>query len=131
MRILDTDTCIEMLRGNRSVIARRLASTDEVSTTWVTACELYYGAARSSSSEKNRQAVDRFLETMEVLGIDQLSAQLFGEIKAMLRRKRCLVPDPDLTIGAIAAACKATVVTGNVRHFERIPGIGIENWIRH
>ena len=48
MRVLDTDTCVELLRGNLTVIARRAAIADEVTTTWMTAAELYFGAARVS-----------------------------------------------------------------------------------
>jgi len=47
VRILDTDVCIEILRGNQKVIERRAATPDDVATTWITACELSYGAEKS------------------------------------------------------------------------------------
>ena len=56
MKILDTDVAIEILRGNDRVIEARYQSLDEVVTTWITACELAYGAAKSRSPDKNQIA---------------------------------------------------------------------------
>ncbi|HTP29151.1 MAG TPA: PIN domain-containing protein [Anaeromyxobacteraceae bacterium] len=130
MRLLDTDTCIAILRGDEAVIARRATITDEVATTWITGAELYYGAAKSKAREKNRALVARFLETLPVLGLDEASVQIFGEAKALLERQGQRLADADLFIGTIAVVHKATVVTRNRRHYEHIPGITIENWIR-
>ena len=129
MKLLDTDTCIAILRGNETVIERRVATDDDVVTTWITAAELYFGAAKSIAPEKNRALVIDFLATLPVLGLDAASVQVFGEAKALLERLGQRVADADLFIGAIAAAKKATVVTDNKRHFARIPGVTIEDWI--
>lgn len=130
MRLLDTDVCIAILRGNTAVIERRAAITDDVATTWITACELYYGAAKSVAPEKNRTLVERFLGTLPVLGLDEASAQIFGEAKALLEKHGHRLADADLHIGAIAAAHRAIVVTGNRRRYERIPGVTTEDWLR-
>jgi len=130
VKILDTDTCNAILRGNQAVIDRRAAAGDEIATTWVTASELYFGAAKSIAPESNRTLVSDFLATLPVIGLDLSSAQLFGEAKAMLQRSGQGLADADLLIGAVAASRGATVVTGNKRHFERIPGVTIENWLR-
>lgn len=130
MRILDTDTCIALLRGNATVIERRAAVSDDVATTWITAAELFYGAAKSIAPENNRAVVTRFLGTLPVLGLDQASAQIFGEAKALLERQGRRLADADLFIGAIAAARRGIVVTGNRRHYERIPGVDVEDWMR-
>ncbi len=130
MKLLDTDTCIAILRGNEAVIERRAATRDEVATTWITAAELHYGAAKSIAPEKNRTLVRSFLATLPVLGLDEVSTQIFGEAKALLERQGQRLADADLFIGAIAAAKQATVVTGNQRHYSRIPGVTVEDWIR-
>ena len=54
----------------------------------------------------------------------------FGDVKELLERQGRRLADADLLIGAIAASRKATLVTGNRRHYERIPGVVIEDWIR-
>ena len=130
MRLLDTDTCIAILRGNEAVMERRAAVRDVVVTTWITAAELFYGAAKSKAPENNRSVVTSFLQTLPVLDLDEVAAQVFGEAKALLERKGQKLADADLFIGAIAVARRATVVTGNRRHYERIPGVTIEDWIR-
>ena len=126
MKVLDTDTCIAILRGNQAVIARRAATDDDVVTTWITAAELRYGAAKSVAPEKNHGLVTKFLATLPALGLDAASAQIFGEAKAMLERRGQRLADADLFIGAIAAANQATVVTGNGKHSARIPGVTTE-----
>jgi predicted nucleic acid-binding protein len=130
VKLLDTDTCIAILRGNSAVLERRAATTDEVVTTWITASELHYGAAKSQAPESNRALVRAFLGTLRILGLHEVSAQIFGEAKALLERQGQRLADADLLVGAIAAAQQATVVTGNRRHYERIPGVSIEDWIR-
>ncbi len=130
MRVLDTDVCVEILRGNRAVLARRAAVRDEVCTTWVTAAELYYGAARSADPDGNRVLVTALLRTLRVLAGDLVAARLFGDVRADLERKGTRLADADLFIGAMAVSRRAVVVTGNRRHFERFPGVTIEDWIR-
>jgi tRNA(fMet)-specific endonuclease VapC len=128
LRILDTDICIAILRGNRGVIEHRRRTLDRVVTTWITAGELFYGAAKSRDPIANRKLVERFLETLPVLGFDSIGAQFFGVLKAALEADGKRLADADLWIGAIARAQRATVVTGNTRHFDRIAGLQLENW---
>ena len=130
MKLLDTDVCIEILRGNARVIERRRRTPDEVATTWITACELAYGAAKSRAPEPNRALVMAFLATLPILELDWAAAERFGRLKADLERAGNRVADADLLIAAIALARGAGLITGNRRHYERIPELGIEDWIR-
>lgn len=130
MKVLDTDTCIAILRGHETVIERRAQTVDEVVTTWTTAAELRNGAAKSVAPEKNHALVTKFLATLPVLGLDAASAQIFGEAKALLERRGQRLADADLFIAAIAAAKRATVVTGHTKHYARVPGVTLEDWIR-
>lgn len=127
MRILDTDHCIDILRGREQVIKARARIYDEVATTIITACELYFGAAKSAKPLENKRAVDAFLRTLRVLELDSCAAQLFGLFKAELEQKGRSLADADLLIAAIARANRSIVVTGNGRHFERMP-VKLENW---
>lgn len=130
MKVLDTDTCIGLLRGRTEVIERRATESDDVVTTWVTASELFFGAARSVQPESNAALVVRFLGTLPVLGLDLASARVFGEVKAWFRSQGQLVADADLFIGSVALSRGASIVTGNRCHYERIPGIVVEDWLR-
>ena len=130
MKILDTDVCIELLRGNGRVIEHRRRTLDEVATTWITACELAYGAAKSRAPEANQALVIAFLATLPILELDWAAAGHFGRLKADLERAGTLLADADLLIASIALARGAGLVTGNRRHYERIPELRIEDWIR-
>jgi tRNA(fMet)-specific endonuclease VapC len=129
VRILDTDHCVEMLRGNRTVILRRGEIWDAVATTWVTAGELHFGAAKSGRADVNRRVVVAFLSTLPVLGPSAGTAEGFGLLKAELEDSGRRIPDADLWIAAIALSEGATLVTGNERHYARIAGLKTENWI--
>jgi tRNA(fMet)-specific endonuclease VapC len=128
--VLDTDVCIEILRGNPRVLERRRATLDRVATTWVTACELAYGAANSQHPERNGALVIEFLSTLPLLDFSLPSALLFGRHKAHLRRTGATVADADLMIAALAMAQGAVLVTGNARHYERFEGLPLEDWMR-
>jgi tRNA(fMet)-specific endonuclease VapC len=129
VRILDTDHCVEILRGNAAVIDRRRKVADLVATTWVTAGELHFGAARSTRPDVNRDLVAGFLSTLPVLGPAGAAAEGFGSLKARLEGSGRRLADADLWIAATALAEDAVLVTGNERHYARIPGLRTENWI--
>jgi tRNA(fMet)-specific endonuclease VapC len=130
VKLLDSDTCIGILRGRESVLQHRAAEVDEVATTWVTASELFYGAAKSTRPDLNAAVVVRFLHTLPVLAPDLASARIFGEVKARLAAAGQIVADADLFIAAIALSRGAPLVTGNRKHYERIPGLALEDWLR-
>jgi tRNA(fMet)-specific endonuclease VapC len=118
------------LRGNKKVQSRRAAIVDDVATTWVTASELFFGAARSARSDENAALVTRFLSTLDVLSPDLSSARLSGEMKATLFDSGQAIADADLFVASIAVARGASVVTGNRKHVDRIPGVTVEDWLR-
>ena len=91
--------------------------------------ELYYGAAKSGRKEKRIQDVRYIEELFEVLPIHE-TLETFADIKAELNGKGLLIDDFDLLIGATALTYHLTLVTENVKHLARIPGIQIENWIQ-
>ncbi len=130
MKVLDTDVCIEILRGNAPVLDRRKRAMDEVTTTWITAGELAYGAAKSRAPEKNQSLVTEFLATLPVVGLDLPAAERFGQLKEGLERGGNILADADLMIAAITLARGASLVTGNLRHYARIDGLRLEDWIR-
>ena len=130
MKVLDSDTCIGILRGRKEVLERRAIEVDEVTTTWVTASELFYGAAKSAKPDVNAALVVRFLNTLPVLAPDLASARLFGEVKTRLATAGQIVADADLFIASIALSRGATLVTGNRKHYQRIPGLVLEDWLR-
>ena len=130
MKILDSDVCIEILRGNERIVDRRRTVDDDVATTWITASELAYGAGKSRDPERNTTLVTEFLATLPVVGLDLPAALEFGRLKARLEWAGRRIADADLLIASIALANGASVVTGNRKHYERIDGLRTEDWIR-
>lgn len=127
--LLDTDVCVEILRGNRLVVARRARTIGRFTTSWMTAAELQYGAAKSRNPEHNRAKLAELLGGLGILPATPESCLVFGEIKARLERHGHRLPDADLLIAATAIAHDAILLTGNVRHFSRIPEVRWEDWI--
>jgi tRNA(fMet)-specific endonuclease VapC len=130
LKVLDTDVCIEILRGNPRVLERRHGTLDRVATTWITACELAYGAANSRYPDQNQTLVTEFLSSVSILDFNLPSALLFGHHKARLRRLGMTVADADLMIASIVLAQGAPLVTGNTSHYDRFEGLRLEDWIR-
>lgn len=129
--LLDTDTIVHMLRGNRAVADRiRTVGDDHVATTTINLAELYSGAFNSRHIDDNVNTVDAFRRTTRVFGFDSRAAVIFGKIKAALKRERNLLNDSDLFIAAVALSTDAVLVTSNVRHFRRIEGLAWENWVQ-
>ena len=109
---------------------KRLASAglDSIAVSVLTLAELRYGADCSARPIENHQALDNFISTIAVLGVDFETAKLFGEIKAHLRKQGALVEDIDLLIAATAQSYNLALVTNNSQHFGRVPGLRLENW---
>ena len=66
---------------------------------------------------------------LPVLPFDGDAARRYGEVRAELECQGTPLGEADLRIGAIALSRGLTVVTGNIRHFQRIPGLSVENWL--
>lgn len=128
MIVLDTDVCVAILRGAEPILQRRAAVAEPVATTIITAGELFYGAAKSKDPGLAAGAVAVFLGTLPVLGISPQAARRFGDLKADLERAGTRLDDADLWIAAIALEHDAPVATGNVRHYQRVSELRLDNW---
>lgn len=131
--VLDTDICIYLLHGNRQVKARAAqVGVEAIAVATPTVGELYFGAYNSASVESNLALVRSFLSPPGpmILSVDDVAAERFGKFKAMLRRAGRPIGDIDLLIAGVAASRGLKVVTNNTQHFERVPDILLENWIR-
>ena len=71
----------------------------------------------------------QILDEMAIIPFDVPAARLYGELRAQLQRQGALIGDPDTQIASIALSRNLIVVTGNMRHFGRIPNLKVENWL--
>jgi len=132
--LLDTDILTNLMRERPSVgLVAKLATTpvSEQFTSSISLGELIYGAFKLE--RRTRLFLDRisilFPADRPVLSFDSAAARTYGEIRAELERRGTPAGDADTRIAAIALVHHLTVVTGNTRHFERFPGLKVENWL--
>ncbi len=128
----DTDVISATIRPAPPLhLLRRLATVPpaEQFTTSITVAELIYGARRAGREALTArvEAVVRGAQT--VLPFDTVAARRFGVLKAELESRGEPLAEPDLRIAAIVLSRGLTLVTRNVRHFRRVPGLAVENWI--
>lgn len=125
--LFDTDAVSEVLRPRP--LARYLewlagVPREEQFVSAVTVGELYKGAYRSAARERHLANIDqRVLPSVTVLPYDVATARVFGEVRAALESAGSILADADLQIAATAIHHGLELVTGNLRHFERVPGL--------
>jgi len=134
MYLFDTDILSNLLRRTPStVLIAKLASvpSEQQFTSAITLGELFYGAYRLVPTSKI--LLDRLEKTLlpnlPVVSFDTEAAHKYGQIRAELESKGISIGDADLRIAAIALARGLTVITGNIKHFRRVPGLPVENWL--
>ena len=130
MYLLDTNVCIALLNGRPVSVAARLRvhSPVEIRLSSVVKAELYYGARHSSRVAENLTLLHRFFEPYVCLPFDDRCAEHYGQIRADLARDGTPIGPNDLMIAATARANELTLVTHNVREFERVVGLPVEDW---
>jgi tRNA(fMet)-specific endonuclease VapC len=128
---LDTDVLSALMRRDPPLeVVRRAAATPAADqcTTSVTLGELLYGAAKRGSESLAQRVEQLILATGLVLPFDEPAARDYGRLRAELERDGRRLAEPDLRIASIALSRGLTLVTGNTRHFARVPGLHVENW---
>lgn len=129
--ILDTDTLIYFLKGEPQVVKKmRQVESKAIYTSIITHSELLFGAYNSAHVEKNLKKISKFLDSIAILPYDEEASKTFGQLKAKLKHKGKLIADMDLMIASICLTQKATLVTNNSRHFERVPHLKFTNWVK-
>ncbi len=129
MILLDTDVCIHLLRGNRNIIKKRRNYSDQVAISFMTVAELYYGVEKSANPQKNKTVLEQFILTVKVINSNRKIASRFGHLKAVLENKGNPLADADLLIAATALETSTLLVTGNIKHYQRIENLNLDNWI--
>jgi predicted nucleic acid-binding protein len=129
-RLSDTDVCIELLRGNKKIIERRKKYDGDVAICFMTVAELYYGAEISTKAEENKNLIEKFFLTVQIIQTDNEILKRFGELKAYLKKNSDLLPDADIMVAATSLVKAEKLITGNVKHFSRFKELKIEDWAK-
>ncbi|MGN8160496.1 type II toxin-antitoxin system tRNA(fMet)-specific endonuclease VapC [Salinisphaera sp. SWV1] len=128
--LLDTNICIYIQRERPARVRAHLEKQKpgSVGLSLITWGELLYGAARSQHPRKTRRNLDVLIAMIPVLVLPEEAGEHYGDIRATLADAGTPIGANDLWIAAHARAADLTVVTNNIREFERVDGLKLENW---
>lgn len=127
MTVFDTNFLIDLLRGKPGT--SEIADLYEhPKTTSINAFELYYGAWRSSKPEQSLSEVNSLLNSIDILGLDMPASQKAAEIHALLVNSGKTLDVQDILIAGIVIANNEELVTRDINHFNRIPGLKYSSW---
>lgn len=132
MYCFDTDVLSAAMRADPPLhLARRLAVTPahEQFTTAVSVGELVYGASKRGSRDLARRVAKLIASVQVILAFDEPAAWIYGRLRAELERLGTPLAEADLRIASIVLVNGLTLVTGNTRHFDRVPNLAVENWL--
>jgi tRNA(fMet)-specific endonuclease VapC len=127
--MLDTNALSELVRNPHGPLARKLTTLDPdaVCTSIVAACELRFGARRKGSAPLT-QRVEQLLQVLTVLPLDTPADEHYADIRASLERSGTPIGSHDLFIAAHARSRGMTLLTRNLREFQHVPGLTVEDW---
>lgn len=133
MYLFDTDTLSNLLAKRPSArLLRRLADVPSAQqfTSAITVGELLYGVYKSPRAEHFRSKLEQQVwPRVRIVPFDRKAAEVYGRLRVELERVGRPLSDADLMIAAIGIARNLILVTGNVKHFERVKSLKVENWL--
>ncbi len=129
--MLDTNICIGMIRQKPTRLLEKVVqfAPGEIGVSTITVSELAYGAQKSNFPAKNLAALEQFLLPLEIADYDHAAAIVYGKIRANLERAGQPIGAMDMLIGAHALSLNVVLVTNNMREFQRISNLKLEDWI--
>ena len=128
--LLDTNVCVDYLNGRFPSVTERIrrSSPRDLCVSSVVVAELRYGADRSSSRDRNHRRLDILTAEIPCVDFDLVAATTYGRVRAALEARGSPIGANDMLIAAHALALGVVLVTDNVREFERVEGLEIDNW---
>ena len=130
--MLDTNTCIYIIKRKPSEVIKRFKSTkiSLIGISSITLSELLYGVSKSSKPEKNQVALAQFIAPLVILPYGDEAAQFYGDLRAFLEKQGTPIGSLDMLIAAHALSISCTLVTNNEKEFIRIPNLKVDNWVK-
>lgn len=131
MFLLDTDTCSELIRDRRSLGKHlHLLREAEWAISSISSMELRYGMLRLEKNDSRRQYIASFLRDCPVVQFDLHAADRSADVRVSLELSGKSIGFYDPLIAGHALALGAILVTGNVKHFSKVPDLQTVNWLR-
>lgn len=139
--LLDTNICSYIIKNKPKKIHEKFMSIspDDCAISSISLAELHFWISKNKlmhiksnnqgTPSINEQVINNFIRHLNIMDFDSLAAKSYGDLRAYLELKGNLIGSEDLFIGAHALSLNCILVTNNVREFQRIPNLKIENWI--
>lgn len=131
MYMLDTNIIVKAIRQKDHPVREKLLNhiNGDLCISSITYTELMYGVYHSKDPEKNLFALQEVLSWFEIIPFDAAAAESAGKIMASLASKGTPIGDRDMLIAGHALSKDIPIVTHNVREFERVAGLQVEDWL--
>ena len=129
--MLDTNICIYVLKNHSDKLRLKFNTTQDLAISSVVYAELCYGIENSDSPKKQLrwEQLDLFTQSLQIISWDEKAAKHYGSIRAILKRQGTPIGNNDLLIAAHARSLNAVLATNNVREFNRVPDLRVDNWL--
>jgi predicted nucleic acid-binding protein len=125
--LIDSDILIYFLKGKQEVVQRlSQIPIDDLYISRINYTELLYGAYNSSKMNQNLKVIEPFLDNFKVLEFTKTSSLIFAKEKARLKKNGNIIADMDLMIASIAIENNCTLMSNNIKHFDRVHNLELE-----
>jgi len=131
MYMLDTNICIYVLRNRSDELRHKFKVIKDLCISSVTYGELCFGIENGANNMKAARwkQLDTFTQRLLINSWDENAAKHYGSIRALLKTQGTPIGNNDLLIASHARSINAVLVTNNVREFNRVPDLSVENWV--
>lgn len=128
--LLDTNICIYIINNKPPHVFEKFKQYQlgQLAISSISASELAFGVEKSGSS-RNKNALDKFLAPLDVLPYDENAIWHYAKLRQSLQSKGQTIGSLDMLIAAHALALDTVLVTNNIKEFERIDDLKLENWV--
>lgn len=129
--LLDTNICIYLIKKHPPEVLARFQQIQlrQLHISTVTLFELYYGIEKNNSQRRNLAALENFIAPLTIVDFTLEAAKKAAMIRSALQKQGTPIGVYDVQIAAIALSLNMTLLTNNLREFERVKGLKLENWV--
>jgi tRNA(fMet)-specific endonuclease VapC len=129
--LLDTAICIYLIKKHPPEVLAKFQQVQlkQLHIPSIAVFELYYGIEKNNSQQRNLSALERFLEPLTIVDFTLEAAKKAAKVRSFLEKQGTPIGGYDLQIAAIALSHNMTLLTNNIREFERVKSLKLENWI--
>ncbi len=131
MYMLDTNICIYVLKSHPDKLRHKFKTIKNICISSVTYSELCFGVENGDSSliKTRCKQLKLFTQNLLIDPYDENAAIHYGFLRKLLKTQGTTITNHDLLIAAHARSIKAVLVTNQIREFNRVPDLSVENWL--